>query len=355
MKLTVNSQALATELRLINKIVPTKPAIAILSHALLRVDDKLNLYATDLEVGLSTDCVARVQVPGTTVLPVAKFLAIVEQFPDADVELTLDKHQVIVRCGAFTSRLSVPSTKDFPEPPVVEGTSSVLDAAALGVLMARTRYAVTANGSKFVLKGALLTLSGSVAAMVATDSKRLAIATMSRTGVDQRVIVPAKTLDVLAGHVGSGDVEVTVGPRHLFFSVGGRLLTSRTIDGVYPKYERIIPRDNDKSILIDRSLLASALRRVVLAADANGAVLFSVTPGNVELSSSSAEVGSANEAVRVEYDGPPLKVIANGGYVLDFLAAASGQIVTMALKDANSPALLTDGDSHVAVIMLMRK
>lgn len=353
MHVRVNSQLLATELRLLSKIVPTKPAIAILSHALLTADDDINLWATDLEVGLRCRCLAQVDEPGSVVLPVRKLLALVEQFEDGDVVISVEKHVITVQCRAFTSRLQALPADDFPMQPEVSGQSGIIAGAALLQLIARTRYAVDATSSKYVLKGALLTLAGQGAIMVATDGMRLALATAGMAGLDARVVVPAKTLDVLVGHM-DGDCEVTLGDQHMFFSSAGRLLVSRMIDGEFPKYERIIPHDNGLLLTVDRLTLAAALRRVNIVSEVNRAVYFDVRPGQLSLSSSSVEVGSADEVVSIAYDGVPLKVCINGSYVLDFLNAASGGTVTMALKDERSQVLLMDGENHVAVIMPMR-
>lgn len=352
MIVTVNSQALVAELRLLSKVVPTKPAIAILSYVLLRADEGLSLCATDLEVALGTSCPARVDAPGAVVLPCAKLLTLCEQFTDGDVIVAADKQAVTIKCGAFTSKLQTLADADFPKVPSVEGASSVVDGDVLKELIGRTRYAINATTSKYILKGALLTLAGPVAAMVATDAKRLALATASRTGPDARFVIPVKALDALVGHL-SGDCEVTLGEKHLFFASGGRLLSSRTIVGQFPAYEKIIPRDNALVATVDRLALAAALRRVNLVSEEDGAVYFGVEPGRLTLSSSSAEVGTADEVVSAGCDFT-LKVCMNGGYVLDFLNAARNKAVTMAFKDANSQALLNDGDDHVAVIMTMR-
>jgi DNA polymerase-3 subunit beta len=353
---SINSQLLAQELRLLNKVVPTKPAIAILSHVLLKAEDEaLSFYATDLELALETQAQARVTIPGTCALPMAKFLALVERFNDADVDITLEnKGQVGIKCGAFATKLQALRAEDFPPRPQAEGSPNKLNALNLRTLIAKTRYAVAAGGSFTVLKGALLTLAGPVAAMAATDSKRLALATMQREGIDQRVIVPAKALDMLSQGADEGDVEMIVDPRHLFFKVGGRNLISRTIDGEFPKYERIIPRDQKKHVTIDKLAFASALRRVELIAEDTQAVYFAVEPGTLTLSAQSASVGSASESLRVLYEDEPVKVCMNGGYVLNFLDAAYGSSIVMSLDDDRKPALFTDGTDHVAVVMLMR-
>lgn len=355
MLVTLNSQHLAAELRLLAKIVPAKPAVAILSHALLTASDgELQFYATDLEVALGTRCAASVDLPGETTLPVAKLLQIAEQLPDDDVSIEVEKAQATIRCGAFTSRLRALPVDDFPEPPQPEGQGTVLDAAALRLLIDRTRHATSAAATKYVLKGSLLACAGGVAAMVATEGKRLALATVSIAGPDLSLVIPAKALDVIAGGVEQGDVQVTVGDRHLFFAYDRRLLTSRKLDGEFPAYRRIIPTENNLKVSVNRSMLAAALRRVVLAAEENGAVYFDVAPGQLEITAASVGVGSANETVPVNYDGQPLKVCINGNYVLDFLNAASEETVTLALKDAKAAALLTAGVDHVGVIMLMR-
>jgi DNA polymerase-3 subunit beta len=357
MQITVNSQALATELRAMNRIVPAKPAIAILSHVLLTANAStangdLNFWATDLEVGLSSSCQATVMQPGKVALPLARFLSLVEQFQDGDVSIAVEDAKVAVTCGAFRSKLAALPAGDFPLAPPVDGQSNILDGDAFRQLIARTRYAINATSQKYVMQGALLTLAGPAAAMVATDGKRLALATAARTGTDASMVIPAKALDVLASS--AGDVEVTVGPRHLHFSYGGQSLSSRMIDGKFPTYERIIPRDNDKVVTVSRHDLSAALKRIVLVSEDNRATYLLIESGTLTLASRSAEVGQADEAVRAEYDGPSLKVCVNGSFVLDFLEAASGATIALHLKDANSAMLMMDGEDHIAVLMLMK-
>lgn len=353
MNVVVNSQTLAAELRLLNKVVPTKPALAVLSHALFQAGEGLHMWATDLEVGLNTSCQATVNEPGMAALPVAKFLSLVEQFADGDVVLASDKQHVTVACGAFKSRLQTLPAADFPQAPVVEGTTSTIDGDVLKGLIERTRYAINASVTKYTLKGALLILNDKGAAMVTTDGKRLALTSGNRTGPDAQFIVPTKALDMLTSHL-ADTCDVTVGASHLFFVSGGRLLTSRTIDGQFPAYQRIIPKENTRIVTVDRTALSSALRRVNLVAEDSAAVYFDVAQGQMTLSASSAEVGSADEVVMVAYEGDPMKVCINGRYVLDFLNVAVNDAVTLALRDPNTAMLLSDGESHIAVIMPMK-
>lgn len=228
-----------------------------------------------------------------------------------------------------------------------------LDAEALRRLIAKTRYAVASN-SKHIIQGALLTMTGPAAAMVSTDSKRLALATMGRAGTDMQVVVPTKTLDLLMDQGDVGDLELTVGGRHLFFKAGRRTLDSVLLGGEFPAYQRIIPKENTNVVTVGRLALMAALRRVGLVAEETRATFFNITPTTIELSAASAEVGSADEVVPIEYTGTPMKVCIDWKYVLDFLDAAYSDKVGIALKNPTSAALFTDGKDYIAVIMLMR-
>lgn len=354
MKFTVNSQTLTRELRILSKIIASKPTIPILSHVLLKAEDMLRLYATDLEVALRTSCAAQIEATGVVALPVVKLLAMCEQFPDQDVTIMQDQQHVHVTSGAFKSRLQTLPANDFPQLPEPEGVSSMLDAKEFRLLIDRTRYAIAETSSRYMLQGALLTLTETVAALCATDSKRLALATMNYSGAPACVIIPMKTLDILAMQHDIGDVEFTVGERHLFFTSGDRLLVSRMLDGKFPTYERVIPRDNPHIITVERAALMAVLQRVRIMSDQNEAIYIVLNGKTMELSSSSVEIGSANEMLSIGYAGPEMKICVDESFLLDFCRQALSQTLTIAFKDAESALLLTDGDQSIGVIMPMR-
>lgn len=359
MRATINSQQLAVELRLVNKVTPTNPAIAILSHVLLRAtaDGMLHFYATDTELGLTSSCEATVHEAGSVVLPLAKLLALVEQFVNDDVHLTLEKRAVAVTCGAFVTRLQVMSVDDFPSVPQQPPAAFSIDGVALARLVGKVRYATAATAQKHVLQGALLSVQGGTAAMVATDGKRLALtasAVDTPAEVAQRLVIPSKALDTLTS-MAVGPLTLCADGRHLFFIMGTRTLSSRMLDEQrFPAYERAIPRDHDKVLHLGRQDFTAALKRITLIAEDNSAVFADLAPGKLTLSSAASGVGTAEEAIAVEYDGPALRVCINGAHTLDYLKVAENQTVKVTLKDDRGSMLLTDGPDHVGVIMLMR-
>jgi DNA polymerase III subunit beta len=355
MDITINSQVLATELRILNKVVPAKPVIQILSSALFHADDGLTAYATDLEVGLNITCAATIHEPGTAALPVAKLLALVEQFPDAPVRLEANEQRVCIRSGAFKSQLQLNPLEDFPQCPAVEGAAMPLDAGVLRTLIGKTRYAVTVQRARYVLQGALLVTQGITSAMVATDTKRLALATSHHAELPpQKVLIPAKTLDVLFEQAADVPIMLTVGPRHLFFDFGSRLLVSRMIDGEFPSYERVIPQQNDLRVIFDRAAFIATLRRLLVLSEETQAVYCELNDNKATLYATSVGVGFGDEVLPVAYGDRPVKICINGAFILDFLTVATERTITMALKDEVSAVLLTDGNDHLAVIMPMR-
>lgn len=355
MIVTVNSQRLAAELRLLNKVVPSNPAIAILASTLLTAADELSFYATDLEVGLTTTCQAKIEGTGIVALPVAKLLALVEQFPDADVVINSDGTKTTLKCGSFNSRLQAFPANDFPHQLEIEGMEATIDADAFKLLVSRCRPAIVANATKFVLQGALLRLKGQGAAMVATDSKRLVIASVAAVhSQDFDAIVPVKALDMLGSQPATGDVTVTVGERGLSFEVGHRTLHARVMEGKFPAFERIIP-DNPFVASVDRNGLRAVLKRIVQVSDGNRSTYLELAPDLMTISSTSADVGSADEPVTMQYAGEPLKVVVNGDFLLDFLESASPSQVEMKFKDDKGAILLTAGVDHACVMMLMSR
>jgi DNA polymerase III subunit beta len=356
MNVTVNSQLLAAELRLLNKVVQNKPMMPILGYVLLRAqDESLHFMSTDHEVFLTTLCRAKVTKPGAVAVPALKMLMMCERFTDADVNISVEAGAVIIRSGTFQSRLHTLDHADFPTVPEIAGVETVFGGDVLRSLIARTRCAISESNQKYVLRGALLSMIDNAAVMVATDAKRLAVATGSRPGPTTRGIIPTKTLDIVST-IDAHRVALTVGDQHIFFAFDDdRVLISRMIEGEFPKYERIIPRTSDKMVSIERTALAAALRRVGTVSEESLAVFFKVTPDAIELSSSSVEVGFADEVVRASYNGPELTICVNGSYVLDFLEAATGSMITMSLKDATTPMLLLDGESYLTVVTPIRQ
>ncbi len=368
MELVVRKNDLLRELQFFQGIVERKNTIPILANVLLEAQNgEVKFLATDLEVGLRSQCSATITKPGSLTLPAKKLFEIVKSLPDTDIRIAEDKSGVKVAADRFDSRIQTLPKDDFPALP--EGNSAPtasLPASALKEMVGKTQFAITGEDTRYFLNGALFVLKGDSMSLVATDGHRLALVTVKREGGDPeaaevKAILPKKTLGELGRLLTEGDGAVSYerGENHLFFDVGGRRLISRMIDGQFPAYERVIPKGNDKHIEFERERLTNAVKRVALLSNERSrAVRFMIDKGKVDVTSSSPELGEARETLPVDYAGPALQICFNAQYVLDFLAVVSTDVVALELKDEVSQAVMTpvgaEGYEYTYVIMPMR-
>ena len=367
MELVVRKNDLLKELSLLQGIVERKNTIPILANVLLEAaKDSVSLLATDLDVGLRSRCDASVSKPGTLTLPAKKLFEIVSALPDTDVRIEQDKggKSVTVAADRFESRIQTLPASEFPTPPQDAGaTEAVLPGAALKRMISHTRFAITSEDTRYFLNGAQFVLREDSMSMIATDGHRLAYVSVRESpgkGVKTDVLLPRKTLNEVARLIdGGASIEFSQGENHLFFRADGRLLISRKIDANFPAYERVIPKSNDKHVEFDRDRLASAVRRVrLLSNERSKAVKFALAKDQVDITSSTPEVGEAHEVLAVDYDGAPMQICFNADYVDNFLSVVETEQVRLEFKDEVSQAVVkpigAEGYDYVYVIMPMR-
>jgi DNA polymerase-3 subunit beta len=366
MELVVRKNELLRELQLFQGIVERKNTIPILANVLIEAKgDEVRMLATDLEVALRSRCHASVAKGGSLTLPAKKLYEIVKALPETDVRIEEDKKGVKVAADRFDSRMQTLPREDFPTLPDASGkTRATLPRNALKQMVEKTQFAITGEDTRYFLNGAKFVLRPDTLTLVATDGHRLALVEVAhKVGINEEigVILPKKTLLELGKLLAEdeGDVLFEAGENHLFFDVGGRMLISRMIDGQFPAYERVLPKNNDKDIDFEKERLTSAVKRVALLSNERSrAVKFEIGKGKVEVTSSSSEFGEASEEIAVDYSGAPLAISFNAQYVLDFLSAVETDSVQLSLKDEVSQAVMrpigAQGYSYTYVIMPMR-
>ncbi len=234
---------------------------------------------------------------------------------------------------------------NFPAIPAFPHTLVKIPAAILQGLISKTQFAISMEESRYTLNGGLLLLKPDTLSMVATDGHRLALAEtdhkLGGLNSEVRVLIPKKAMSEvlkLANEAGNGaQIEFARDDSHLFFQVGHRLLISRILTGQFPNYEAVLPRENNKSVVLERGEFNDAVRRVSQLADQRShAVKFAVAKEGVEISASSPEYGEARENIDKEYKGEPLAIGFNAQYMLDFLGAAAEGPISIELKDEQS-------------------
>jgi DNA polymerase-3 subunit beta len=345
MEFNVKKFDLLDELSLTQGVVERKTTIPILSNLLFQTKgSRLSITATDLELSIRTSCEAKVKKEGAGTIPAKKLLELVRLLPDEEIRFKLlENHWMQITCDRKNYKLVGMSKDNFPALPSFPHALVKIPAKLLADVIAKTTFAISLEESRYTLNGALLVLKPGSLTMVATDGHRLAMVETDYQfegfSAETRVLVPKKAMSevqrLAAGD--EGEVEFAQDESHLFFQFGGRLLTSRKLTGQFPNYEAVLPRDVNKTVVLERAELQDALRRVSQLADQRShAVKFMLAKEGLEISASSPEYGEAKEAIEKEFNGEPIAIGFNAQYLLDFLAAAADGPISFELKDDQS-------------------
>ena len=347
MEFSVSKAALLNELSTTQGVVERKTTIPILSNLLVEAKgSRLTITATDLELSVRTSCEAKVKKEGAGTIPAKKLIELVRLLPEGEIKVRLlENHWVEIVSDKKKYKLVGMAKENFPALPAMPHVLVKISAAVLESLIAKTKFAISMEESRYTLNGGLLIMKPDTLAMVATDGHRLALAEtdqkLSGLNGEVKVLIPKKAMDEiekLASVAGSeAQVEFAKDESHLFFQLGHRLLISRILTGQFPNYEAVLPRENNKQIVIDRAELSDAVRRVAQLADQRShAVKIAISKEGVEISASSPEYGEAKESLEKEYKGDPIAIGFNSSYMLDFLSAAADGPVSIELKDEQS-------------------
>ncbi len=369
MEFSVKKYDLLEELEMTQGVVERKTTIPILSNLLFEgAGNKLSLTATDLELSISTSCEAKIKKEGSGTIPAKKLLELVRLLPDEEIKFKfLENHWVQIQSGRRTYKMVGMSKENFPAIPEAPHVLAKIPARLMSGLISRTVFAISAEESRYTLNGGLLLIKPESVTMVATDGHRLALAEVEQkiAGLNNevRVLVPKKALlelQRLTAEAGDeGSIDFARDDSYLFFGVGSRRLVSRILTGQFPNYPAVMPRDNNKFVVLERNELNDAIRRVSQLADQRSrAVKLSVSTEGVDLSAQSPEYGEATETIEKPYKGDPITIGFNAQYLLDFLAAVADGPGRFELKDEQSAGLIRpEGDGpfqYRYVIMPMR-
>jgi DNA polymerase-3 subunit beta len=253
----------------------------------------------------------------------------------------------------------------FPEVPSFKSAPTKLPASVIKTFIDRTIFAITQEESRYTLSGAKFMLDDTGARMVTTDGHRLAYVekkNLTKNGTDAiDTLIPRKTLAELTKLTAGFDEEISLGmdENHIYFQIGPRLLISRMLYGQFPNYEMVMPKNNDKSVEFNSSLLNHAIRRVALMADERShAIRFHLEPNQLVISSQNAEEGEANETLQTDYAGEATDIGFNAQYLQEFLNVIGDAKVAFEFKDGNSQAQLKPSENgdyeYKYIVMPMR-
>ena len=366
MRVTIERSAFLKALTHVQSVVERRNTIPILSNVLLQAGDgQLKLTATDLDLEIVESVPAEVAKAGAATVPAHMLYDIVRKLPDGaqlELERAGDGARVSIFAGRSRFSLQALPHEDFPDLAAGDFPNSFAVAAAdLKGLIEKTRFAISTEETRYYLNGIYFheVANAGMLRAVATDGHRLAQAQVARPDGAKGmpgVIVPRKTvLEVVKLFEGvDGPVEVSLSASKIRFAAGDLVLTSKLIDGTFPDYERVIPRNNDKTLHLDAKTFSSAVDRVsTISMEKGRAVKLQIGGNKVVLTVNNPDSGSAEEEVACAYEADPLDIGFNARYLMDVASQIRSDGMEFLLADAGSPTIIRDPGDEQALYVLM--
>jgi DNA polymerase-3 subunit beta len=365
MKIKTSRENLLRPLQLATGVVERRQTLPVLANLMLSAEDgRLTLAGTDLEVELvATVDDVEVSQAGEVTVPARKLADIWRSLPDgSDVTIETKDDRAIVRSGRSRFTLSTLPVKDFPRIDSGPGDIEVrLPQVALMKLIDQVSFSMAQQDVRYFLNGMLLEVTSEHVRTVATDGHRLAMCTQAGGGNESTVqaIVPRKGVIELRKLLVDSDDEVTLQMtgNHLRLTQSGYSLTTKLVDGKFPDYEKVIPKDSNRSIVGDRETMRQGFQRAsILSNEKYRGVRLTLDKDQLTIQANNPEQEEAEEVVVVEYDDGPLEIGFNVSYLQDILGVLSTDQVKLSVSDANSSALIEGpgNDDALYVVMPMR-
>jgi DNA polymerase-3 subunit beta len=367
MRLTIERSALLKALNHVQSVVERRNTIPILSNVLLSAQgDSLKLTATDLDIEISEAASAEVERGGQTTAPANYLYDFVRKLPDGSavkLDVSGDDPRLFISAGKSRLHLPILPAGDFPSMPS-DGfeTKFEIEPTELGRLVDKTRFAISTEETRYYLNGIYfhtVDADGAKLRAVATDGHRLALADHPAPKGSQGmpgVIVPRKTINELKRLLddASDMVEIAVSPQKIRFALGDAVLTSKLIDGSFPEYARVIPKNNAKKLKVDNKAFAEAVDRVAtVSAERSRSVRLALDKDKVTLTVNNPDAGVATEDLAADYRDDGLEIGFNAKYLLDVAAQIEGENASFELADSGSPTLVRDEADDAALYVLM--
>lgn len=354
MKVLFKREALIRATGVVQSLVNPQNTLPILSNILVEADgESVRFTASDLESCVKCEVGAEVETGGTITLPAKKLVEIVRELPETDIALALEGTAVTIECARISERLCGLDPEDFPRWPEVKPVATLeLQQRDLREIIEKILFAVPTKDPRKVLLGALFEIRDGTLRCVATDGKKLAyIEKPLPAGVKVKaasVIVPHKVLGELLRQLGDeGAVTVHLGEKQVVFELGPIVYVTNKIDGTYPNYELVIPKDFDKEVLLDRAALASAVRRAAVMSDERSrSVILKFDENRLEVSAMSFDVGSMKEEIAVDYAFEPFEIAFNWQFLLDVLKAIDEDRLVVRMNKPVSPTIFKPAEAE---------
>ncbi|PHX86487.1 MAG: DNA polymerase III subunit beta [Opitutia bacterium] len=372
MKFKINRDHFANGLAQVLNVVGSKATMPILSNVLIEAEkDQISLSTTNLDLGIRCKIKAEIKEGGSVTLPVKRLATIVRELPSVDV--TFDgspNHQVKLTSGGSTFKIMGIGKDEFPPlPEFGDEKAYTLDQSELVSMLRSVSYAQSTDETRYILNGVYFNFRDEKLTLVATDGRRLALIAKEMevpAANAGAIILPAKTVSELNRLLDKGTkVKINFNERRAAFQIStdkdtsGLInhvyLYSKVVEGNYPNYQQVVPKETHQRIKLERELLLQCVHRAQLVcSEKANSVKIKISSNLLEIFAASSDFGEAHESMAIGYNGPDLQVAFNPAFLMDPLKALTKDEVFFEVKDEVSPGVFKTLESFICVIMPVR-
>lgn len=372
MKFKINRDHFSNGLAQVLNVVGSKATMPILSNVLIEAErDHITLTTTNLDLGIRCRIKAEVKEGGAVTLPVKRLATIVRELPNVDVSFdATPNHQVKLTSGGSNFRIMGIGKDEFPPlPELGDERVFTLEQAELTAMLRSVAYAQSTDETRYILNGVYFNFRDGRLSLVATDGRRLALTGRELEVPEEAagaIILPAKTVNELQRMLDKGEkLKVSFNDRRAAFQIStdkdssglvdSIYLYSKVVEGNYPNYQQVIPKETHQRIKLERELLQQCIHRAALVCnEKSNSVKLKLSSNLLEITAQSPDFGEAHESMAIGYSGPELQVAFNPQFLLDPLKALAKDEVFFEVKDEVSPGVFKTLDSFICVIMPVR-
>lgn len=348
MKIKVNKEELLAVIGVVGNIVSTRATLPILSNMMLEAkDDVLKLNTTDLDIGISCELPVHIFEQGAITVPAKKFSDIVRELPPGEVVIYVRKNnQVEIEGTNCRFKLNGLPKEEFPKFPEFKDKDVVLiQQKDLKEMIRLTNFAVSFEESRYVLNGILLEVFNDMVRMVATDGRRLAKIEkklLQPVSKEMSIIIPIKAIHEINRNLQeTGECSIIYGTNQVLFNIGGNLIATRIIEGEFPNYKQVIPKEiPTKAKAKTQDILAAIRRANLLSTPDFQAIKFELFKDKMVISKSTPDIGESREEVAIEYGHEELMVGFNPQFFIDVLKNLNDETIELEFLGSDKPCVL---------------
>jgi DNA polymerase III subunit beta len=364
MRIQCHRPSLAAALQVVAGVIPSRTPKEILKNVKLQVaDGTATLIGTDQEVGIRYEISGvEIESPGETLLPTNRVISILRELHEDALSIELDDGRVMIRAGHSEFGLAAEDAAEFPNvAPFDAEQYHVVSADALRTAIRRTSFATDVESTRYAMGGILLELKSETVTLAATDSRRLAVCQLAcrSHGADEPAnpspVIPTKAMTLIERSIDDAteEVYVAVHANEVLVKCGNSTIYSRLVEGRFPRYADVIPRDANTTIDLVVAPFHSAVRQAqIVTNEESRGVDFLFAGGLLTLNSQAADIGQSKVELPISYDGEELAITFDPRYIAEFLRVLEAESpLTLSLIDAESAAVFRTDDSYTYVVM----